>query len=236
MTSDPLHPGIAGRQEEMAALVCAVRRIVAATVLNRAEPGAVDSFATELTDLAGRLESHIPDPRPSLIDTTNTASPMLDGETMAQRLAFDVVIGPYSPLALPIAITFEPPRAIGHAVFTAPYEGPPGCVHGAVIAAAFDIVLTAANIIAGTPGLTVSLTTTYRLPTLLDETAEFEAWVDRTDGRRVTTLGRIMQRGSTTAEAEGVFAPLGPERSRTLAGERRRANGDEVMHDPSTED
>lgn len=214
MTSEPLHPGVLGRADEMTALAGAVRRLVAATVSNRAGASEVAAFAAELSDAADRLEAHVPDPPPSVTDVTGGTS--LDGATMAECMPFDVVIGRCSPLALPVEISFEPPRAIGRAEFTSPYEGPPGCVHGAVIAAAFDIVLTAANIIAGAPGLTVSLTTNYRLPTRLHELATFEAWVDRTDERRVYTRGRIVQRGSVTVEAEGVFARLDGGRARAL--------------------
>ena len=129
---------------------------------------------------------------------------------MAQRMPFDVVIGRYSPLALPVEIDFEGERAIGRAVFTRPYEGPPGCVHGAVLAATFDIVLTAANLAANAAGLTVSLTIGYKRPTLLYEEARFEAWVERVEERRVFTRGHIVQRGEVTVESEGVFAPLRP--------------------------
>ena len=72
-------------------------------------------------------------------------------------MPFDVVIGSCNPLALPIDHRVRPPKAIGRAVFTAPYEGAPGCVHGAVLAGAFDIMLTAANVIANGAGPTVNL-------------------------------------------------------------------------------
>ena len=65
--------------------------------------------------------------------------------TLAAAMPFDVVIGTCNPVALPLAVGFDPPRALGRAVFTPAYEGAPGCVHGAVLAGAFDIVLTAAN-------------------------------------------------------------------------------------------
>ena len=45
-------------------------------------------------------------------------------------MPFDVVIGICNPVALPIAIEFDPPKAIGRAVFTAPYEGAPGWCTG----------------------------------------------------------------------------------------------------------
>jgi acyl-coenzyme A thioesterase PaaI-like protein len=151
----------------------------------------------------------VPEPPPHITETGRSGT-IDDGFTMAERMPFDVVIGRYTPLALPVEIEFDGDRAIGRATFTTPYEGPPGCVHGAVIAATFDIVLTAANMAAKAAGLTVTLEISYRRPTLLHEEARFEAWVERVEERRVFTRGRIVQRGSVTVEAGGVFAPLSP--------------------------
>ena len=207
--SSASHPGIDGRAEEMAALARSVRRVLAATVVNRAPAVQVTEFARELDALAARIEEHVPHPEPHITETGRSGT-ITDGSVMAQRMPFDVVIGRYSPLALPVEIDFEGERAIGRAVFTRPYEGPPGCVHGAVLAATFDIVLTAANLAANAAGLTVSLTIGYKRPTLLHEEARFEAWVERVEERRVFTRGHIVQRGEVTVESEGVFAPLRP--------------------------
>jgi acyl-coenzyme A thioesterase PaaI-like protein len=213
------HSGIAGRSEEMGELALAVRRIITATVTNRAPPAEIEVFARELDTLAARLEQHIPDPPPHITETGRSGA-IDDGFTMAERMPFDVVIGRYTPLALPIEIEFDGERAVGHATFTTPYEGPPGCVHGAVIAASFDIVLTAANMAAKTAGLTVTLEIGYRRPTLLHEEARFEAWVERIEERRVFTRGHVLQRGVVTVEAHGVFAPLAPgQRLRPRAGD-----------------
>ncbi len=127
---------------------------------------------------------------------------------MMAAMPFDVVIGSCNPVALPIAIEFDPPKAFGRADFTAPYEGAPGCVHGAVIAGAFDIILTAANVIAEGAGPTVNLSITYRKPTLIGQTALFEAWVVSQDARRTHSRGHLIQNGIVTVEAVGEFARM----------------------------
>jgi acyl-coenzyme A thioesterase PaaI-like protein len=214
-TPGDLHPGIAGRPDEMAALADTVRRLIVATVANRAPGPVVAEAARSLAEVAATLEAHVPDPPPQI--TALSAEAMGgEGGSMADRMAFDVVIGPWTPLALPIEISFEPPLALGHARFTLPYEGPPGCVHGATIAGAFDVVLTAANVLEGVAGPTVSLTSRYRRPTRLHVESRFEAWVEDTDGRRTLTRGRLVQEGETTVESEGVFAVMTPERIAAL--------------------
>ena len=107
-----------------------------------------------------------PGPVPTARFSEDPVSPTSAG-SLAAAMPFDVVIGSCNPVALPLTIEFDPPKAIGHAVFTAPYEGAPGCVHGAVLAGAFDIMLTAANVIAAGAGPTVTLSIRYLKPTLI---------------------------------------------------------------------
>ncbi len=148
-------------------------------------------------------------------------------------MPYDVVVGPFNPLALPVVLDFEPPKALGRAVFDVAYEGAPGCVHGAVLAATFDIILTAANAIVGATGPTVRLALRYRRPTLTGEEAVFEGWVTEVTDRRVFSKGRIVQGGIVTVEAEGEFAIFNNDGSRQPdglgvpagRGARRRAAG-----------
>ncbi len=145
------------------------------------------------------------------------------GPPLAGTMPFDIVVGGFNPLALPVRLAFEPPRALGYATFTVAYEGAPGCVHGGALAATFDIVFTAANAIAEATGPTVRLEVRYRRPTLIDEEALFEAWVTEVTPRRVYSQGRIVQGGTVTVEAEGEFAVLDHARVRQMASGRRAA-------------
>ena len=138
-------------------------------------------------------------------------------------MPFDVVVGPFNPLALPVVLDFEPPKAIGRAAFNVAYEGAPGCVHGAVLAATFDIILTAANAIVGAVGPTVRLATRYLRPTLCDEEAVFEGWVTDVTDRRVLSKGRIVQGGIVTVEADGEFAIFNHEAVHRMAAARRKS-------------
>ena len=212
----PVHPAIAGRQPEMAALADAVRRLVELSVATTAPASDVAAAAAGLDLIADLLGSY----RPEAGASHSMGTPGQDTfavSTMGERMPFDVVVGRYSPLALPVEITSDGRTARGRGRFTLPYEGPPGCIHGAVIAATFDIVFTAANILAGAAGPTASLTLRYRRPTRLYEEAVFEATVERTEGRRTFTSGRLVQGGVVTVEAEGVFVALDRETTRSLA-------------------
>jgi acyl-coenzyme A thioesterase PaaI-like protein len=121
------------------------------------------------------------------------------------------IVGESSPLAPPIEWEWVPPRIVGHVVFGAAYEGPPGFVHGGIIALAFDEMLGMANIASGHPGMTGTLTVRYRRPTPLYLEVDFEAWNVKVEGRRITTRGTLTHGGTLCAECDGLFIQPRPE-------------------------
>jgi len=194
----------------MAALADAVRDLIETTVTNDAPSEVLERVLDHLQAADELLCAHVPaQPHPRFVDPAS-ARPADAGEphhaVLHGSMPYDPVIGRFNPLALPISITFEPPLAVGSARFTTAYEGGPGWVHGAAIAGTFDIVLTAANQLAGAAGPTVWLTVRFRRPTLVGVDARFEAEVVSNDGRRVVSRGRLVQDGTVTAEGEGEFA------------------------------
>jgi acyl-coenzyme A thioesterase PaaI-like protein len=236
------HPAIAGRERPMAELTDTVRRLIELVVTNTAPPHVLDGAVSQLQAAADVLAAHVPahavprfidpsegtgpDAIPDAIPGADAAS-VPNSEraraSMDEAMPYDPVVGRFNPVALPVVLSFEPPLAIGTAVFTTPYEGGPGWVHGAALAATFDIVLTAANHLSGAAGPTVWLTIRFRRPTLVGIEARFEAEVVANDGRRVTSRGRLVQDGLVCVEAEGEFAVLDPARIRARAERSRRS-------------
>jgi len=219
-------PWSGGGREELAE---AVRRLMTTTVTSAAPPEVIFDVAARAAALAAELERYVPLPAavPQARFAHDVARP---GEpaTMSAAMPFDMIVGSCNPVAPPIAVEFQPPKAIGRVVFNPSYEGAPGCVHGAALAGAFDIMLTAANFMANAAGPTVELSIRYRKPTLISEPAIFESWVTRLDGRRIHSEGRLVQGGVVTVEAVGEFVDM--ERSRIARmhrrGDRLRAQGD----------
>ncbi len=188
-------------------LAIAVRRLAVLTVTTAAGDDDLVTTASALEAAADRLAALPAHPGGARFERG-------DGEHLPElhrAMPFDMVVGRCNPVAPPVAITFDPPRALGSARFGATHEGAPGWVHGAAVAAAFDMVLTAANMVERVAGPTVTLTLRYRRPTLLDEECQFEAWVESMEGSRVRSHGRLTQRGRPTVEAEGVFVNLSYE-------------------------
>ena len=85
------------------------------------------------------------------------------------------------------------------------YQGPPGCVHGGIVALLFDAVLGRANHHAGTTGMTLYLDLDYRSPTPILEPIVVTGRQVRVDGRKVWAQGAIHHGERLCATAEGLF-------------------------------
>ena len=138
-----------------------------------------------------------------------------------------------NPLSPPISIWAaedEDGRFIqGRAIFTIPYEGPPTCVHGGMVALLFDEILGNANLVAGRPGMTGTLTVRYRRPTPLLTPLELEARQVSVDGRKIHTVATISVNGEVTAEATAVFIEVPPTQMLGIVERNaERADGDVI--------
>ena len=132
-------------------------------------------------------------------------------------------IGLANPLSPPMRLQEIDGRVHARAVFGSAYEGPPGCVHGGYVAAAFDEVLGATQSLSGAPGMTGTLTTIYRSPTPLHTELTFWGDLDRVEGRKIFTKGTLHAGDRLCAEAEGIFITMRPEVFRELMALRDEA-------------
>jgi acyl-CoA thioesterase FadM len=216
------HPGLRGRQVEAYEMAEQLRRLINLSV--SAAPPAEETarMAARLRDVADQLERHVPEARlPRFMMLSEGDLP--EGIPLGGAMPYDPIVGPFNPVALPVRLAFEPPKALGYATFGVAFEGAPGCVHGAALLATFDIILTAANAIAGATGPTVRLGLHFRRPTLAYEEAVFEGWVTEVTERRIFSKGQVVQGGVVTVEAEGEFAILNREGVGRMATVRRQA-------------
>jgi acyl-coenzyme A thioesterase PaaI-like protein len=131
------------------------------------------------------------------------------------------LIGLANPLAPPIRLAAVGERSVrGTVRFGSAYEGPPGCVHGGFVAAAFDEVLGFAQSLTGQPGFTGTLTVRYRNPTPLHVELVFDAEIARVEGRKIFAEARVHAGELLCAEAEGIFISARPEKFEALLAAR----------------
>jgi len=137
------------------------------------------------------------------------------------------MLGQANPLAPPIRLWLEGERILGTATFGPAYEGPPGCVHGGYVAAAFDEVLGSTQSLSGAPGMTGRLTVNYRSPTPLETELRFEGWIEDVTGRKILTRGELRAGDVLCAEAEGLFISIDISKFADLkaARDQRQAQG-----------
>ena len=140
---------------------------------------------------------------------------------------YSPVYGPGNPVAPPMVASDSPDgRARGRVTLGKPHEGPPGLVHGGVVATLLDHVLARAVRATGRGGLTATLTVTYRRPVRLGVPLLATAEVGTTEGRRTAARARLVAEddpGTTLAEADGLFVALRPERAADVFARTGRA-------------
>ena len=77
-------------------------------------------------------------------------------------------------------------------------------MHGGVSSLILDQMVGEATGASGKPGMTASLTLTYRRPTRLGD-LRAEAWVERDEGIKTWARGHISDADGVTVEAEGLL-------------------------------
>ena len=130
------------------------------------------------------------------------------------------LIGLSNPVAPPLSMRVAGDHIEGTVTFGSAYEGPPGHVHGGIVAAAFDEVLGMAQSMSGQSGMTGTLTVRYRKPTPLHRELTIRAKTDRREGRKVFASGTLHAGDQLCAEAEAVFVAVDFSRIADLARDR----------------
>lgn len=196
---------------ELRALADELRRILALVVDLRPLAGDLVPFidqARALSDGLARLSS-VHEPAPGAV------------RRPFDPLRFNPVSGTCNAVAPPLRtwrITTGPDgpdgrRTQGQVRFGSVYQGPPGHVHGAMVAAMYDDLLGMSQLAAGFTG---SITVKYRRPTPLHRDLDVAAWVARVEGRKRWVHGTCHLDGVLLTEAEGLF--IAPRQGATLDG------------------
>ncbi len=116
----------------------------------------------------------------------------------------NAVVGLRNAVAPPLTVVQDGRGVRSEFTLGAAYEGPPGSVHGGVLALILDQMLGEAAGAGGKPGMTATLTLTYRRRTPLGA-LHAEAWIENADGIKTWARGEITGPEGVTVEAEGLF-------------------------------
>lgn len=185
---------------EALALVRAARELVEAVVMTAVDPGARAAAVEAIDEVTARLRRLRRSGAVLLIrhedgrieHLTQAGSGRMNPQ--APLIVFEG-LGPPPPMPTPVDL-------VARCTLTASHGGPPGRVHGGLVAALLDEVVGVAAFAAGAPGMTASLTVRYRKPTPHNTPLEVRARLDRWDGRKRWVSGEVIANGEVTAEAE----------------------------------
>ncbi|EKA61650.1 PaaI family thioesterase [Janibacter hoylei] len=188
---------LAATERVQAELARTTGRLVDAVVRTRVDDATLAEVTAQVEALAGRL-LEVAQEGPLGVETASDGRLRDHGNPM---------VGMRNPIAPPLRVTGDDTgRTTCTFTLGAAYEGPPGCVHGGIVAAVLDQVAGSVPARLGKPGLTAYLNTTYRRPTLLGRELVCSAWVERVDGWKTFVRGDIRDdQGRVTAEVEALF-------------------------------
>lgn len=110
-----------------------------------------------------------------------------------------------NPIAPPVNCWIDGGRAHATCECGWAYEGPPGSVHGGIVASIFDQFLGMAQTLGKQPGMTGYLHVNYHRRTPLNTPLKLEAKLLRTEGRKTVVQGEMFANGEMTASCEGLF-------------------------------
>ncbi|HSP05064.1 MAG TPA: PaaI family thioesterase [Acidimicrobiales bacterium] len=190
------------RRRELRRLADATRRVLHTMVMNGADADTLAAAADALEAVADDLHHHA-QPSQSIYEGFGEAATSGNPHGFFDH---SPMLGVANPIAPPIVLRGIDERTMeGAATFGPAYEGPPGCVHGGYIAAAFDEVLGAVQSLSGQPGMTGTLIVRYRSPTPLHEPLRFTGRFEGVEGRKILTTGTLHAGDRLCAEAEGIF-------------------------------
>ena len=187
----------------------AVRRVVAGLVASDADVATLDAAAAALDAIAATLTTgNISGPRSRYHETSGLRGGV---DSESQVWESHPFLGPSHPFAPPLKIVREGDHSVATVTYTHVYEGPPGAVHGGIVAAGFDMVLGAAASMAKRPGLTGTLSVRYRKAMPLYREIRYEGWIDSVEPRKTLVAAHATADGELVAEGHGIFVAI-PER------------------------
>jgi len=189
-----------------------LRRLTRWLVSHRDARNRIEDLADALERLEGEIEGRGGASR--FPDATATGQEAFREGFHPNTHGTHPLVGQANPVAPPVELGVDGDRVTGDVRFDATHEGMPSCVHGGYIAAGFDIVLIQAGTSSGrSGGVTGTLSVRYLGLTPTGVPLRYEAWLDRTEGRKIFVKAHLRtnpppdsgESSRLTAEAEGIL-------------------------------
>jgi uncharacterized protein (TIGR00369 family) len=122
--------------------------------------------------------------------------------------------GPGNAIGLRLEFSAAGDGVASQTTISSQYEGPPGYVHGGIIATLLDEAMSKANRAQGVTAMTRQMTVEYLRPVPSGSAIRIEGRVTRSEGRKHWTESRIVSADRVTmAQATGLFIAVRDSRT-----------------------
>ena len=215
------HGELSPRRTQLKELADATRLLVERLVATDAPDDVIAAATAEVRAAADRFEGYRQGSLYGFSEMANAGGredPLYDHSPL---------IGIANPLAPPMEISEVDGVIHATATFGQAYEGPPGCVHGGYVAAAFDELLGATQALSGAPGMTGTLSIRYESPTPLHTPLRYEGRLTGVERRKIFAEGSCWAGDCLTATATGIFISMQPGQFLDLLAEREARQDDQ---------
>jgi acyl-coenzyme A thioesterase PaaI-like protein len=132
------------------------------------------------------------------------------------------VIGLANAVAPSVRLRVDGHGIAGEVLFDPRFEGPPGCVHGGILAADFDGVLGVVQTATARPGTTATMWLRYGRPVPLHAEVQFRGWLSRVERRNIVVEATLHVGDWLCTEVLAVFVSVDFRRMQSEATGRRQ--------------
>lgn len=184
----------------------ALKQITDRMVRADAPQAELESIAAELEAVAARTSAFGRRSQAAIYEKffSRTAS----HQDVLDILDYEIFTGRSTPISPPMELWIDGDKVRGKANLGLTFQGPPGRVHGGVLAAMLDVLMAKTQDLSGTMGVTGTLNIRFIRATPLKADIDMEARILRIDGRKLFCEGRFIVNGETTVHAEGVWIAM----------------------------
>lgn len=176
-----------------------LRNIIEQSIVLNAPDEVIADINEQLATIENIMQPYVTDKR-----ALEYYNPNVTGE-LNDIQPYSAVSGNYNALAAPVTFHQQQGKLIGRVTYGRAYEGPPNCVHGAIIAGVYDQLMAIAGMATDKGGPTAYLNINYHKPTPLFEELEFQAWISVDKGNKIIVKGQCLVKGEVVTSAEALF-------------------------------
>ncbi|MCK0537817.1 PaaI family thioesterase [Alcanivorax quisquiliarum] len=185
-------------------IAAAMQQLAERLIRAEASQAELEQWAAALEQLAETVGQ--PERRDTRAANRRVFSGAATAADIFDMMDFDPAGGLSNPVSPPLRFIKETPEGVEAEVYLGlHYQGPPGRVHGGVIAMLLDAVLSRAMHASFKIGVTGTLNVRYLAGTPIETTVRFTARLREMDGRKMFIEGGVFAGEEQTVQAEGIF-------------------------------